>query len=116
MNTSSTVVQVQTLPPTKVAARFHSFRVYLQVQTWIGHRLDPLEWGWCMSNNKLVPLKTTLPAAPERLLKIIRCSCKVNCDSKRCSCRKHGLYCTSSCGDCQGTGCSNIQTYNEDID
>ena len=39
VNTSSTYVQVRSLPPTKAAGKFHSFRVYLQVQNWISNRL-----------------------------------------------------------------------------
>ena len=34
-NVSKAVVEVQTLPPTYSAARYHSRRVYLQVQTWL---------------------------------------------------------------------------------
>lgn len=82
-NTGSTCVQVQCLPPTEAAARFHSFRVYLQVQTWIGNKLNPVEWGWCLKGNKLISVKTDLAAAPARLLKVIRCTCKVNCESRR---------------------------------
>jgi hypothetical protein len=106
-NTGSTCVQVQCLPPTEAAARFHSFRVYLQVQTWIGNELNPVEWGWCLKGNKLIPVKTDLAAAPARLLKVIRCSCKVNCESRRCTCKKHGLQCSYACGECRGIDCSN---------
>ena len=38
--------QLSGLPPSKAAAREHSLRVYLQVQTWLGRTLDPSEWGW----------------------------------------------------------------------
>ena len=93
VNTSSTCVQVRSLPRTEAAAIYHSCRVYLQVQTWIGEGKHPTKWDWCNVNGKLNPIKKLLPAAPERLLKIIRCNCKLNCDSKRCICRKHGLSC-----------------------
>ena len=53
-------------------------------------------------SNKCVPVKATLPPAPERLLKVIRCGCKSSCDTKRCVCRKHGLVCTTACSDCKG--------------
>ena len=42
-NTSSTCVQVHSLPPTRAAARFHSFRVYLQVQTWMANVNNPTD-------------------------------------------------------------------------
>ena len=108
-NTGTTMVQVQTLPPTKAAAKFHSFRVYLQIQNWIGKELSPLSWGWRKKDldTKLVPIQTSLPAAPERLLKVIRCCCRINCDTKRCTCRKHGLSCSTCCAECKGTDCSN---------
>ena len=106
---SKSVVQVQSLPPTAAAARMHSLRTYLQVQVWLGNDLSATEWGWCMKDNKFVSIKTTIAAAPERLLKVVKCSCKSNCDTKRCSCRKHGLACTEGCTECRGTDCSNIE-------
>lgn len=108
---STTCIQVHSLPPTAAAAAYHIYRVYLQVQTWTGNdSLNPLDWGSEIVDNKLLPTKTDLPPAPEKLLHIIRCSCKTNCDSRRCSCRKHGLKCSVGCGDCRGIGCTNSYT------
>ena len=41
-------IQPKTLPPTSAAAKFHSLRVYYQVQEWkgAGDGLLPEEWGW----------------------------------------------------------------------
>ena len=41
-------IQPQILPPTSAAAKFHSLRVYYQVQQWkgIGDGLLPENWGW----------------------------------------------------------------------
>ncbi|KAK7088764.1 hypothetical protein V1264_022644 [Littorina saxatilis] len=105
----TTFVQVHTLPPTSAAARFHSMRVYLQVQEWMGLKvaMDPTDYGWKLEHGILVPVTTDLPAAPADVLKVIRCTCKSGCDTKRCSCRKHGLECTSGCGECRGVGCCN---------
>ncbi|VDI39228.1 Hypothetical predicted protein [Mytilus galloprovincialis] len=103
-------VQVHTLPPTSDAAKLHSMRTfYHQTQIWIGegHDLDPNQWGWYTSENKLMPVRCLLPPAPQKLLKVIRCNCKQNCDSRRCSCRKHGIDCSASCGECRGINCSN---------
>ena len=36
------------LPPTSDAAKFHSHRVYLQVQAWLGNNMEPTEWGWVL--------------------------------------------------------------------
>ena len=35
---------------------------------------------------------------------------------KACSCRKHGIQCTSACGGCHGVGCSNFAVDNFDLD
>ena len=109
--TNNKCVQVQSLPPTSDSAALHSRRSYYQCQQWIkldGTDLNPLDWGWTVTDDgKCMPLKNTLPPAPNRLLNIIHCNCKVNCDTKRCTCQKHGLECTIGCGHCRGTSCSN---------
>ena len=76
-------VQVNSLPPTYAATTYLIFRVYHQIQQWIGNDLEPTDWGRQLKNDTLVPIKTHLhPPAPEDLLKIIRCNCKQNCESK----------------------------------
>jgi hypothetical protein len=57
---------IHTREHTHTYTRAQSYATY-QVQTWIGNCLDPLEWGWDMTNNKLVPVKTTLHAAPQQI-------------------------------------------------
>ena len=111
LSTSSTAFQACKLPPTSAAAKFHSQRTYYQVQEWIHLDekidLDPLNWGWEMSGGIMLPILTDEAIAPEDLLKVIRCTCKTECLTSRCSCRKHGLVCTSGCGDCRGETCQN---------
>ena len=70
------MVQVHTLPPTSAATENHSKRVFLQVQEWLGKtdQLNPEKWGWTCKNGKLFPDTVSLPAAPESLLTVIRCS------------------------------------------
>ena len=102
---SCSCVQVHTLPPTSAAAAFHSQRVHLQVQTWADNNsVVPEDWGWELAGDSLQPIKIDLPPAPEKLLQIIRCNCKHNCDTKRCS---YGLDCSVGCGECRGVSCSN---------
>ena len=62
---------------------------------------------------RLEPRQTDLPPAPEDLLKVIRCNCKKDCSSMRCTCRKHGLECSMACGHCKGLSCSNSLTVDE---
>ena len=66
-------LQPQTLPTTSGAAKFHSQRVYLQVQQWMGQADDLKEedWGWHKDQKGYAPLYTALLPAPENLLHII---------------------------------------------
>lgn len=84
------------------------YRVYYQVQTWLGNQLNPEDWGWKLIDNTLEPIKTLLPPAPEKLLNTIFCNCKKGCSAK-CGCKKVGLQCTPACTNCQGQSCSNVQ-------
>ena len=54
-----------------------------------------------------MPVKTDMPPAPKDLMHIFRCNCKTGCESRRCTCKKHGLQCTPACGECKGLSCSN---------
>lgn len=114
--TKSSQIQPQNLPPTSAAAKYHSQRVYLQVKQWKGEdeEISVEDWGWKLSDDQVHPVMTDLPAAPESLLRMIRCNCSLDCASKRCSCRKHGLECSPACGQCRGTACTN--STNQDFD
>ena len=116
--TRSTYLPPEVLPPTSDAARFHSHRVYHQVQAWNGNVLDPTDWGWLKTKtlgiDTLKPVKMQKSPAPESLLKLIKCNCKGNCERNTCSCRKHGLLCTLACGQCKGITCANSGTETED--
>ena len=107
-STAKTSIQPETLPPTSAAAKYHSLRVYCQIQEWLGHTIDPQEWGWKVIDSKLFPLYTDKPPAPPSLLKLIRCNCKKGC-GRACSCRKQQFRCSVSCGHCHGTDCSNCE-------
>ena len=64
-------VQLSCLPPTSASSSQHLYRVYYQVQVWLGNQLDPSDWGWKLVDNTLEPIDTLLPPAPERLLNTI---------------------------------------------
>jgi hypothetical protein len=49
-------VQLACLPPTSASAEQHLFRVYYQVQVWLGNKLDPEDWGWKLVDNTLEPI------------------------------------------------------------
>ena len=96
-------------PPTSAAASYQSARVYLQVQQWMGKRddMDPEEWGWVRVRNRLEPRMTDLQPAPEALLKVVRCTCKHDCDTRRCTCKKHGLVYAAACGEYKSISSTN---------
>ncbi|KAF4527646.1 hypothetical protein B566_EDAN010870, partial [Ephemera danica] len=102
----SSQLNLANFPPTSDAAKQHSFRVYYQVQQWLGNDMEPTIWGWKLLNNNLVPISSMQPTVPENILHIICCNCKIVCTG-RCTCRKNGLFCGPMCGQCRGIDCSN---------
>ena len=114
----SSHVKPQALPPTSGAAKYHSLRVYLQVQEWKGSadELHPTDWGWQECDEGFVPLQTSLPPAPEHLLKVIGCNCQADCSTRRCTCKRHNIECTPACGNCRGSGCANVLHDNDEDD
>jgi hypothetical protein len=54
------------------------------VKQWIGEadNMEAKDWGWSIEHNMCVPIRSSLPPAPDELLKTIYCRCKTNCDSK----------------------------------
>ena len=105
------------LPPTCDTARYHSYRVYHQVQTWLGNDLYPTKWGWLLHKgqnvDRLKPVKMRMDPAPASLLKLVKCNCHGKCDKNSCSCYKNGLLCSLACGHCKGITCNNAAVNNE---
>lgn len=91
-------------PPTSRATYYHNLRVYHQMNVWrklSDDNIDPLSWGWKISNWKFSPIMTYIEVGPPDILESIRCGCKGSCSS-RCSFRKTGLKCAFSCKECHG--------------
>ena len=76
--TSKTAVFPENPPPTIAAAKYHSYRVFHQVQAWKGVNLDPKDWGLIVKGNLLLPIGTKRPPVPDDLLKLIKCNCKTD--------------------------------------
>ena len=100
------------LPPTYGALKQHILRVHVQARVWgqasIAHQvfLDPLQNGYHidMKNQQLKPTTTNVPPAPEAIIEMVRCMCKGDCTSQRCSCKSRDLQCTDLCqcsADCE---------------
>jgi len=95
------------LPPMSASVKYHSLRVYHQIQERLGVELSSLDWGWKISGTgKLLPIMTDLQPAPQKILEVVRCGCKSGCGTMRCSCRKHAMTCASDCYECRGV-CDN---------
>jgi len=103
----TSAVNSKMLPPTEAAAKFHSLRVYYQVQEWMQNKLNPLNFGWIEKSAILRPVSCNLPAAPASILAKIRCGCQKDCDTARCTCFKFGFKCTPACKVCAGSSCAN---------
>lgn len=109
----------ESLPPTYDSARYHSYRVYHQVQTWLGNGLDPTQWGWllykCQNAEKLKTVKMQRDPAPASLLKLVKCNSHFKCNKNTCSCRKNGMLCSLACSHCKGITCTNTAVDTEAV-
>lgn len=112
--TSNLRIRPECLPPTENAAKYHILRVRLQVSQWMqlneSTELDPEDWGWKLDGGRYVPLATDLAAAPDDVLKAVRCGCKSSrslCGTAACLCYQHGLKCVTACKHCNGETCEN---------
>ncbi|XP_013394769.1 uncharacterized protein LOC106162148 [Lingula anatina] len=114
----TTPVHPQVLPPTSNATKYHSLRVYYQVQTWMSEvvDLDPLEWGWEIVGANMLPIAMDIDPAPQHILEMIRCNCKSGCYNLRCSCRKNNIECSLACGECRGSCANSSQVYDPSDD
>jgi len=69
--------------------------------------LCPLQFGWEKFEGKLLPIQMDRHVAPKELLEVIRCHCKMGCETMCCSCGKAGLGCSTAWGECRGV-CANM--------
>ena len=108
-------IRPEKLPPTDQAAKFHGYRVHLQVLDWQfleeELKLNPTSWGWKETESCLSPISTDKDIAPQNILKVIRCHCKSTtknqCGTNVCTCRKNRIRCMPACGECNGIDCNN---------
>jgi len=107
------------LPPTVGALRQHIMRVHIQAYVWgqaaVSHQtfLDPLKHGYHKDTcGQLKPTTTDVLPAPMAVIEMVRCQCKTDCSSQRCSCRGKNLTCTDLC--MCSTSCENDEDSNFD--
>jgi hypothetical protein len=78
---SNHLLKPEQLPPIENAAKFHCLRSHLQVILWsqlttVTH-LNPEDWGWQLRDGVLTSVAMDIEAAPDDLLQIVRCKCKI---------------------------------------
>ena len=99
-------------PPTKAALIETINRANFVSLMWkqcLNPRLslpDPIAHSWNLDGDRLLPVTTKNLPAPKAILELVRCSCKGNCVTLSCSCKKHNLNCTDTCIACENT-CEN---------
>ena len=104
------------LPPNSDCLLKHIERANYQTAVWnqsLSPYMDipsPDGNGWILDGEYKI-LWMTLPAAPDSLLQIVKCTCKKGCTSQRCSCLKAQLKCSDLCS-CEN--CSNFIAVDED--
>jgi len=76
---SKKAIHPNMLPPTSTAAKYHCLRVFHHMQFWRGNSLNAEEWGWKICDGRMVQISTDKDAAPQSLLKLVRCTCKSEC-------------------------------------
>ena len=81
MIVSSSILQPERLPPMSHTIYYQALRVHFQVCQWKYlnlNILDAREWGWVKRDNVLELILTDMEPAPQKLLKIVRCNCKIS--------------------------------------
>ena len=108
--------KLQALPPTTEAFLENVKRAHLQLAIWLSAdtsdppNLNPEEYGWIRDGPSKCLLPVLLPpgtaAAPNEVLKMIRCGCESEqpCSTLRCRCASAHLPCTIFCA-CKESAC-----------
>ena len=103
-------------PPTCDAARYHSYRVYHQVQTLLSNDHDSnIQLQKDQNAERLKQVKIRRDPAPASMLTLVKCHCHSKFDKNSCSCNKDGLLCSLACGHCKRINCNNTAVNNEAV-
>ena len=94
----------ENLPPTQSALLQHSKRACYQTAIHKRSQQKNIEapssvgYGWELRSDLQLVLKWHAEVVkPADLGTVVSCSCKSNCETNRCSCRKSSLMCTQLC-------------------
>ena len=59
---------------------------------------DPFTLGWSSDSDGFpIPILSEVLIAPESVVELVRCGCRMSKCSKRCTCRLNNLDCTEVC-------------------
>ncbi|CAB4019967.1 Hypothetical predicted protein [Paramuricea clavata] len=118
-------LESEKLPPTLGALKPHIQRANAISAINKGYReprpQTPLltDNGWeTISDGTISPKKCLEPPAPESVVELVKCGCRSECSTARCSCHKNNLPCTPlcKCGDCSNASDFDVPDQDEDID
>jgi len=110
------------LRPTVGALRQRIMRVHIQACVGPSCHFSPdISWSiktW-LPQGQLKPTTTDVLPAPKAIIEMVRCQCKTDCSSQRCSCCAKNLTCTHLCmcsTSCENDEDSNIERQDRDSD
>ena len=95
-------LQQPLLPSTTVHACISKF-----MSGWGSRTNWTQKWGWLQTRGRHEPRTTYLPSAPYDLLKVVRCQCITDCDTRMCTCKNYGLEYSAACGEFKWISCTN---------
>ena len=114
--------EAEKLPPTLESLRQTILRAHYQALIWQNDLVPnpivppPEKYGWKKDGGTHVPISSELPAAPDAVVQLVRCSCSKSKCSSSCSCRRNNMNCTEMC-ECEGDldVCRNVFNLNTDF-
>ena len=69
--TSTVPVQPGALPHTSGSVKYHSLRVYHQIQEWLGVQMSSVYLGWKVRAGNLLSIMTDLQPVPHKFLEVV---------------------------------------------
>ena len=109
------------LPPTQETLKQAIYRAHYQALIWQNDIVPnpdippPQNYGW-RKDDRYVPISSVLPAAPDAVVQLVRCSCRKSKCPSPCSCRRNNLSCTNLCQCESGPDlCSNVYVLDTDF-
>ena len=82
----------------------HILHANLQANIWLQDLvarpilMDPVTLGWRqLQDIHYVPVVSKVPATPEAVVELVKCSCVISKYSGQCSCKAQKLACTELC-------------------